>query len=80
MLLEGTLLRGPSFDPVEGRVVVEDGMISAVEDDPARSSDIILPAFASHWQGSNLAQCQIRPWNSLWSPISRQWRSTTRLL
>lgn len=46
MLLEGALLRGRSFDPVEGRVV-EDGTISAVEEDSTRSSDIILPAFVN---------------------------------
>ena len=47
MLLEGTILRGPTFDPVEGRVVIEDGQIVAIEEDHARSSDIILPAFVN---------------------------------
>ena len=47
MLLEGTILHGPQFDPVEGRVVVEDGRIQAIEEDVARSSDIILPAFVN---------------------------------
>ncbi|WP_247009350.1 amidohydrolase family protein [Halorientalis litorea] len=47
MILEGTVLRGPAFDPVEGRVVVEDGEIAAVEEGSARSEDIILPAFVN---------------------------------
>ena len=47
MILEGTVLRGPEFVPVEGRVVVEDGEIAAVEEGGARSDDIILPAFVN---------------------------------
>jgi cytosine/adenosine deaminase-related metal-dependent hydrolase len=47
MLLEGTILRGRSFQPVEGRVVVEDGTITAIEEASARSDDIILPAFVN---------------------------------
>jgi cytosine/adenosine deaminase-related metal-dependent hydrolase len=47
MLLEGTILRGRSFEPVEGRLVVEDGRIEEIESDTARSSDIILPAFVN---------------------------------
>jgi cytosine/adenosine deaminase-related metal-dependent hydrolase len=47
MLLEGTILRGRSFEPVEGMVVVEDGRIEAIEETPARSDDIILPAFVN---------------------------------
>lgn len=47
MLLEGTILRGRSFDPVEGQVVVEDGTITAIEECEARSDDIILPAFVN---------------------------------
>ena len=47
MLLEGTVLRGRSFDPVEGQVVVEDGEIAAIEETRARSNDIILPAFVN---------------------------------
>jgi cytosine/adenosine deaminase-related metal-dependent hydrolase len=47
MLLEGTLLRGREFDPVEGRVVVEDGQIVAVEETDVRGDDIILPAFVN---------------------------------
>lgn len=47
MLLEGTILRGHSFEPVEGRVVVEDGTIQAIERGRARCSDIVLPAFVN---------------------------------
>jgi cytosine/adenosine deaminase-related metal-dependent hydrolase len=47
MLLEGTILRGRSFQPVDGRVVVEEGRIAGVEEDEARSDDIILPAFVN---------------------------------
>ena len=47
MLLEGTILRGRSFQPVEGRVVVENGTIEAIEEADARSDDIILPAFVN---------------------------------
>jgi len=47
MLLEGTILRGRRFQPVEGRVVVEDGEIVAIEEDTARNEDIILPSFVN---------------------------------
>ena len=47
MLLEGTILRGRSFQPIEGRVVIEDGRIEAIEESDARSDDIILPAFVN---------------------------------
>jgi len=47
MLLEGTILRGRSFEPVEGRLVIEDGRIEEIEADTARSADIILPAFVN---------------------------------
>lgn len=47
MLLEGTILRGRSFEPVQGRIAVEDGTIVEIEEGAARSSDIILPAFVN---------------------------------
>ncbi|PSP23164.1 nucleoside deaminase [Halobacteriales archaeon QH_10_65_19] len=47
MLLEGTILRGRSFQPIDGRVVVEEGRIAGVEEGEARSEDIILPAFVN---------------------------------
>ena len=47
MILEGTLLRGRAFEPVRGRVVVEDGKIVAVEEADVRGDDIVLPAFVN---------------------------------
>jgi len=47
MIIEGRILRGRSFEPVEGRVVVEDGEIAGLETGQARSEDIILPAFVN---------------------------------
>jgi guanine deaminase len=47
--IEGTVLAGRSFDPVAGRVVVEDGRITAVEetDTNAAGDRIVLPAFVN---------------------------------
>ncbi len=45
MLLEGTILSGPEFEPVEGRLVIEDGHIDSIEHATARTDNIILPAF-----------------------------------
>jgi len=47
MIVEGTVLRGPEFEPVEGRVVAEDGEIVAVEEETVESSKVILPAFVN---------------------------------
>jgi cytosine/adenosine deaminase-related metal-dependent hydrolase len=44
---EGTILRGRAFEPVEGRVVVDDGEITAIEEAPTHSDDIVLPAFVN---------------------------------
>ena len=46
-ILDGTVLAGRAFDPIEGRVVVEDGEIEAVEAQPTHGSDVILPAFVN---------------------------------
>jgi cytosine/adenosine deaminase-related metal-dependent hydrolase len=46
-VIEGTILSGREFDPVEGRVVVEDGEIAAVEETSVTSDDIVLPAFVN---------------------------------
>jgi cytosine/adenosine deaminase-related metal-dependent hydrolase len=46
-VLAGTVLRGPEFEPVEGRVVVEDGEIVAVEQASVGSDDVVLPAFVN---------------------------------
>jgi len=48
--IEGTVLAGRSFEPVHGRVVVEDGRITAVEEIPERDGGpnrIVLPAFVN---------------------------------
>jgi cytosine/adenosine deaminase-related metal-dependent hydrolase len=47
MILEGTVLRGREFEPVEGRVVVEDGRIETVEERSVPGTDIVLPAFVN---------------------------------
>jgi cytosine/adenosine deaminase-related metal-dependent hydrolase len=46
-VVEGTVLRGETFDPVEGRVVVEDGRIAAVEEAPTDDPAVVLPAFVN---------------------------------
>jgi len=43
----GTVLVGESFEPVRGRVVVENGRIEAVEEGETASTDIVLPAFVN---------------------------------
>lgn len=48
MEVTGTILRGPEFDPVAGRVVIEAGEIVAIEEtttDPG--ANIVLPAFVN---------------------------------
>jgi cytosine/adenosine deaminase-related metal-dependent hydrolase len=45
--LAGTVLAGPSFDPIRGRVVVDDGRIEAVEETATASTDVVLPAFVN---------------------------------
>ncbi|MFD1594553.1 amidohydrolase family protein [Haloplanus litoreus] len=47
MQIEGTVLRGREFDPVEGRVIVEDGEIVAVEETATDSDAIVCPAFVN---------------------------------
>jgi cytosine/adenosine deaminase-related metal-dependent hydrolase len=44
---EGTILAGESFEPVRGRVVVEEGRIAAVEETDTDATDIVLPAFVN---------------------------------
>jgi cytosine/adenosine deaminase-related metal-dependent hydrolase len=46
-ILDGTVLAGRNFESIEGRVVVEDGEIAAVEEQPTHGTDIILPAFVN---------------------------------
>ena len=45
MEIEGTVIAGRAFEPIEGRVVVENGEITAVEEASVDSSAIVLPAF-----------------------------------
>jgi cytosine/adenosine deaminase-related metal-dependent hydrolase len=47
MEVEGTVLRGRALDPIEGRVVVEDGHIVAVEEATTESDAIVCPAFVN---------------------------------
>lgn len=47
MQVEGIVLRGRSFTPVEGRVVVEDGQIVSIEEEPVEGESIILPTFVN---------------------------------
>lgn len=47
MHLSGTILHGPEYEPLEGRVVVEDGEISAVEAATVDSQDIVVPSFVN---------------------------------
>jgi cytosine/adenosine deaminase-related metal-dependent hydrolase len=47
MQVEGTILRGREFEPVEGRVVLEDGEITAVEAASVEGDDIVVPAFVN---------------------------------
>ena len=47
MNVEGTVLVGPDFEPIEGRVVVDDGEIVAIDETDTDSSSVILPAFVN---------------------------------
>jgi cytosine/adenosine deaminase-related metal-dependent hydrolase len=47
MHVEGTILRGRQFTPVEGRVVIADGEIVAIEEVETESDDVIVPAFVN---------------------------------
>ncbi|MFB6300295.1 MAG: amidohydrolase family protein [Halobacteriales archaeon] len=47
MIIEGTVLAGAEFEPIEGRVVVEDRMIEAVEERAVPTDDIVVPAFVN---------------------------------
>jgi cytosine/adenosine deaminase-related metal-dependent hydrolase len=45
--IAGTVLTGRSFDPIRGRVLIEDGRIEAIEECETTSTDIVLPAFVN---------------------------------
>ncbi|MGM0606287.1 MAG: amidohydrolase family protein [Halobacteriota archaeon] len=47
MNVEGTVLVGPEFEPIEGRVVVEDGLIQRIEATDTASESIVVPAFVN---------------------------------
>jgi cytosine/adenosine deaminase-related metal-dependent hydrolase len=47
MEVEGTILRGREFEPVEGRVVVEDGEIATIERVDVETDDVVCPAFVN---------------------------------
>ncbi|WP_066411216.1 amidohydrolase family protein [Halorubrum aethiopicum] len=47
MEIEGTVLRGPDFEPVEGRVVVEGSEVVDVEERATESDAVVLPAFVN---------------------------------
>jgi len=47
MEIEGTVLKGREFEPIEGRVVIEDGEITAIEETTTDSDAIVLPAFVN---------------------------------
>ena len=47
MNIEGTVLVGPDFEPVEGRVLIEDGTIQEIEETETGSDSIVLPAFVN---------------------------------
>ncbi|ELZ13410.1 amidohydrolase [Halovivax asiaticus JCM 14624] len=47
MELAGTILRGPDFEPIEGRIVIEDGRIEAIEEATNVPDRIVSPAFVN---------------------------------
>ncbi|MUV88577.1 amidohydrolase family protein [Halapricum sp. CBA1109] len=44
---EGTILVGESYEPVAGRLVVEDGRITEITETGTDSTDIVVPAFVN---------------------------------
>lgn len=47
MIVEGQILTGEAFDPIQGRVVIEDGTIAAIEEADVETRDIVFPAFVN---------------------------------
>jgi len=47
MIVEGVLLTGRSFEPREGRLVIEDGRIAAIEEERVASDHLLVPAFVN---------------------------------
>jgi len=46
-ILTGTIFRGREFEPIEGRIVVENGVIDAIEETTVDASQWIVPAFVN---------------------------------
>lgn len=47
MIIDGTILHGKQFNPIKGKLVVEDGTIASIEEADTASNDIICPAFVN---------------------------------
>jgi len=47
VIFEGTILRGAAFEPVDGRLVVEEGTVADIEPCETSGTDVILPAFVN---------------------------------
>jgi cytosine/adenosine deaminase-related metal-dependent hydrolase len=47
MELSGTILAGAGYEPIEGRLIIENGVIAAIEECETDSSDIISPSFVN---------------------------------
>ena len=47
MELSGMILAGAEYEPIEGRLIVENGEITAIEERETDSSDIICPSFVN---------------------------------
>ncbi len=47
MELSGTILAGAEYEPIEGRLIAENGEITAIEECETDSSDIICPSFVN---------------------------------
>ena len=47
MIIEGTILRGRDFEAVDGRVIIEDDEIVAIEEASVDSDAIVCPAFVN---------------------------------
>ena len=47
MELSGTILWGTEYEPIQGTLVVEDGVVERLDEEPTDSTDLILPAFVN---------------------------------
>jgi len=46
-IIEGTILAGPDYEAIEGRVAIEGGEIAAIEEAGTDSTDVVVPAFVN---------------------------------